>query len=833
MERSQITISLQSRLFISSERIKEALIFLPNTTQNLKKLNCALVTLFMFFTLGLGAQVGINNDSSSPDPSAMLDIKSTDKGILIPRMNTAQRTAIASPATGLLVFDSETESFWFYNGNEWTALISGVPSILRDADNDTKVQVEESADEDKIRFDLSGTEHYVMNGPRLEVLNSGNSVFMGEGAGANDNMSNTRNVFIGKSSGNSNTGGINNTAVGFESLKANTSGIANVAIGALALKNNTADNNVAVGQAALRSNTTGQYNNAVGEGALYSQTSDGHYNNAFGSETLLSNTSGDKNSAFGHLAMTTNTTGGNNTAMGAEAMEYNTEGSDNVAIGRQSLRNNTSGGGNVAMGGGALYSNTTGGYNTAMGLEALHDQTNGFLNSAFGTATMLENTTGSNNSAFGSLAMNSNTTGGENIAVGAGALVSNETGNRNVALGAEAGASALGSGNVFLGYQAGADETGSNKLYIDNSLTPSPLLYGDFNTDELTVNGSLRINDGTQGVGKVLTSDASGKATWAAPPSGSSLLADADNDTKIQVEESVDEDKIRFDMAGSERFIMNGPRLEVQNSGESVFIGAGAGANDNLSANYNVFIGFNAGNLNTNGQQNTAVGWGALGANISGGNANCAYGHGAMAVHTSGNFNTVMGDRALVNLTSGESNVVLGSSALHSNLTGTNNTVVGTAAGYNNLGSGNVFIGHGVASSDTGSNKLYIDNSGTSSPLIYGEFDNNVVKINGNTTTNGLQVGNGTMMTGMQVGTVDVGTSTEPAKIIDVTFPTAFSGVPKVFCTASNQPGTSYNDIFIVTVKNVSSTGFTMIVARFGGFPDWGQDLDVNWFAVK
>lgn len=71
------------------------------------------------------AQVGINTDSSDPDASAMLDIKSTDKGILIPRMTTTQRTDISNPATGLLVFDSTVGSFYFYNGTTWDNLSTG------------------------------------------------------------------------------------------------------------------------------------------------------------------------------------------------------------------------------------------------------------------------------------------------------------------------------------------------------------------------------------------------------------------------------------------------------------------------------------------------------------------------------------------------------------------------------------------------------------------------------------------------------------------------------------------------------------------------------------
>ena len=69
--------------------------------------------------------VGINKDGSTPDPSAMLDVKSTDKGLLLPRMTTVQKHAIASPAGGLTVFDTDTKSFWFFNGSAWIESATG------------------------------------------------------------------------------------------------------------------------------------------------------------------------------------------------------------------------------------------------------------------------------------------------------------------------------------------------------------------------------------------------------------------------------------------------------------------------------------------------------------------------------------------------------------------------------------------------------------------------------------------------------------------------------------------------------------------------------------
>ncbi|MEI2738466.1 MAG: hypothetical protein V9F01_06760 [Chitinophagaceae bacterium] len=72
-----------------------------------------------------GTGVAINNTNTLPNSSALLDLTSNNKGILIPRMTTAERTVIAAPATGLLVFDNTTNSFWFHNGSQWMELNTG------------------------------------------------------------------------------------------------------------------------------------------------------------------------------------------------------------------------------------------------------------------------------------------------------------------------------------------------------------------------------------------------------------------------------------------------------------------------------------------------------------------------------------------------------------------------------------------------------------------------------------------------------------------------------------------------------------------------------------
>lgn len=89
-----------------------------------------LSLLLLVFALSAFSQgVAINNNSAVADNSAMLDVSSSTKGILIPRMNTAQKTAIISPARGLLVYDSDTQSFWYWNGISWKEVLNNSSNI--------------------------------------------------------------------------------------------------------------------------------------------------------------------------------------------------------------------------------------------------------------------------------------------------------------------------------------------------------------------------------------------------------------------------------------------------------------------------------------------------------------------------------------------------------------------------------------------------------------------------------------------------------------------------------------------------------------------------------
>ncbi len=471
-------------------------------------------------SLGLFAQVAINTDGSQPDASAMLDIKSTSGGLLIPRMTETQIANISSPAQGLLVYDLTNMYFVFYDNGRWNKLqeIESFAFIMDD-DEDTRIMVEELPDEDVIHYYTDGTEHFTMENGRLKVKNTGGSVFIGDNAGVHDDLSDNNNVFIGSASGNNNINGSDNVGVGSASLFLNNIGGGNTAIGSNSLRNNTTGkSNVAIGTGALYSNTEKNNLLAIGDSALY--------NNGIGATALEAN---------------------NNVAIGSKALYANTKGKSNTAVGYLALKSNTNADGNTALGEMVLHENSTGAYNTAVGTQALN-----------------KNTTGEWNVASGSNAMNNNETGSRNVAYGTLAGYYNVSGSNNTFVGNAAGYSSTGSGNVFIGNKAGYNETGSNKLYISNSDTTTPLIYGDFDQKRVHIDGRLEIGptatwytgysfpeNGTNFPSILELDPNTNKLVWKTDRP--LMISDSDADTHIFTDLGVnDSDEIRMFAGGNE-----------------------------------------------------------------------------------------------------------------------------------------------------------------------------------------------------------------------------------------------------------------------------------------
>jgi uncharacterized protein (TIGR02145 family) len=96
-----------------------------------------IIVILLFAQKSINAQVAVTNDGSSADPSAMLEIKSTDKGLLLPRMTQAERDAIPSPVAGLVVWCTNCGihgEMQVYNGNTWTNMVGGTADIICGAD---------------------------------------------------------------------------------------------------------------------------------------------------------------------------------------------------------------------------------------------------------------------------------------------------------------------------------------------------------------------------------------------------------------------------------------------------------------------------------------------------------------------------------------------------------------------------------------------------------------------------------------------------------------------------------------------------------------------------
>lgn len=132
---------------------------------------------------------------------------------------------------------------------------------------------------------------------------------------------------------------------------------------------------------------------------------------------------------------------------------------------------------------------------------------------------------------------------------------------------------------------------------------------------------------------------------------------------------------------------------------------------------------------NSSGNDNIAIGYLALFNNTTGSN-NTAIGTYSMETTQTGSHNTAIGKNSGYQFNGGSNNCFFGSIA-GAFSTGGNNTYLGQGSGTSASGSGNVFLGYNVGQSVSASNRLFIDNSNTATPLIYGEFDNDIVGIGG------------------------------------------------------------------------------------------------------
>jgi uncharacterized protein (TIGR02145 family) len=276
----------------------------------MKSFISAVCGLFVCISIISGQGVSVNESGDPADSSAMLDVSSITKGMLIPSMTQVQRNAISSPATGLIIFQTDnTPGFYFYNGSAWVLIGNEALSV-----------------DDLIDGSITG-----------------NSLFIGTGTGQNDDGTENKNVGIGIDAMYDNIQGYFNTSVGYRALYENLDG----------------RNNTSIGYRSLYYNTTGDYNTGIGFQALYKNT--GNRNTALGNNALFDNENGSNNTAAGYGALYRNTSGGMNVGIGYYTNYYNQTGSSNTMIGYQAGRGTTyhSKSGNIFIGYNAGYYDTT------------------------------------------------------------------------------------------------------------------------------------------------------------------------------------------------------------------------------------------------------------------------------------------------------------------------------------------------------------------------------------------------------------------------------------------------------------------------------------------
>ncbi len=298
----------------------------------MKKLFVVFVILFQL-SIVYAQNVGIG--TTIPSASSLLELKASNKGVLVPRMTTAEKNAIASPAVGLLIFQTDSiPGFYYYDAVAWQRISPGVDAAnltLSNLVSPTAVNVDLVPQNDAASSigssSLSWNELYLAGDMYLK-----NQRFLSVKGS---------NSYVGPSAGNPSVTGSYNTATGTSALATNISGNWNTANGYNSLMNaNNAYSNTGVGFQAALANTTGSYNTAIGVLSLGSNQT-GVSNSAVGVAAINNLTSGSYNSAIGYFSGANLPTGSFNTYLGSYA-----DGPSGVAI-----SNATAIGYNAAVGG--------------------------------------------------------------------------------------------------------------------------------------------------------------------------------------------------------------------------------------------------------------------------------------------------------------------------------------------------------------------------------------------------------------------------------------------------------------------------------------------------
>lgn len=600
----------------------------------MRKVLLSFSTIFILLT-SFAQSFSINTDGSIADTSAILDVKSTEKGMLIPRMQKAARTTIYQPAAGLLVYQAGPDStgFYFYDGSKWLWLIS--TATIQGADTLSWKRTGNAGTNPSVNF--IGT---IDNQPLTFRVNNVN-------AGAINHLRSS-------------------TSLGVYSLAVST-GFTNVAIGDSAMKNNSSASGLtAIGYAAMKNNTTGLYNTATGsESAM--QNLVGTHNTSNGYLALRNNTAS-FNTSVGAFSMYTNTIGNRNTAIGCSAL-YFTNASDNVAVGYEALNQSFSGSRNVAIGSNALRQHSSGSLNVAIGDSAAYNLVGAFTgNAVVGSGAMIRGA-GSYNTIVGqNAAINNNASWTTIIGVSAG---QNNRAGGSVFVGSSAGANnTFGSNNTFLGDNAGA----MNKTGINNTYAGSFTGYTNKGNGNTMVGAAAGTGNDSSNYNTFIGAYAGWQTSIGSYNTITGAYAGLSNST------------------GSENIFLGSYAGAGNSSGSKNFFGGYYAGYSNFSGRRNIGIGNRALYESAEDSMNIAIGdssgyynrasenvfIGSLaGKNNMLGTPNVFIGTKAGYMNTGGSLNTFTGYRSGIQNNTGQNNTFVGAQTGIMNTTGSNNTLLG------------------------------------------------------------------------------------------------------------------------------------------------------------
>jgi len=399
--------------------------------------------LIKFFNSGLSVLIGSNTTMQS---TSALQVDSTTKGFLPPRMTTTQRDAIASPATGLVVYNTTINDLSYHNGTAWTNLQDAI-TLTTTGTSGAATLVGSTLNIPQ--YSGGGGGGSMAIGGSITSATAGSVLFAGtSGVLQQDNA----NLFWDDT----------NNRLGIGTTSPSTALQVN---GEITLRNSNNQNTLISNRF---SNNVWIHNNS---GTI---TSSAQFNVAIGMESMYNVTNATNNTAVGYQSLTSITTGADNAAIGRSSLRFVTTANNNVAVGRQSLENNTANE-NVAVGNYAARVNSTGTSLVAIGYQSL-EQNSVSNNTAIGFQAGKANTTGANNIFIGASSAGVSVTESNRTFIGNGSTISTWlAGNLLIGSTTDNGAKAQITGKLSIS----AGTTGASQINLASSTAPTSPNNGD------------------------------------------------------------------------------------------------------------------------------------------------------------------------------------------------------------------------------------------------------------------------------------------------------------------------------------------------------------------